>query len=105
MSAGVYMIRNPVTGESYIGASCDLKARISGWKSCITKHRRKHYYTDCFDGAFDGLSTDEIEFRILEFVEVPPSQKCRLNSYRNATPAVRRLIERETYWIYRLKPA
>lgn len=98
-NSGVYLIRSRKTNDSYVGASTNLKQRIKAQLSEISKLTR--YGVGNF---FFGHDRDEIEVRILEWVVVPADQVCRLHSYAKATPAVKHLLDREQFWMDKLKP-
>lgn len=86
MTSGVYMLRHPITGDAYIGASRNLETRLRAWKSELTKARRHGYYVPRFGGAFEDISINDVEVRVLEHVD----------------PEV--LFEREAFWIKTLRP-
>jgi hypothetical protein len=82
---GVYFIRHRVTGGTYVGASKKVRLRIIGHLTCMKcdacpKSKR---YRDAFGGA--GL--DDLEIRVLEYVE--PYD----------------VLARELEWIIKLKPS
>jgi len=96
--AGVYLIRCIATGESYVGASCDIAKRLKSHVAAMVSENHR---------VEPGLSMREkigkamdqgIEFRLLEVVSCPSEQ-----TWRN-WKCKAKLSEREAYWIDKLKP-
>lgn len=103
-NAGVYLLRNLVTGDMYIGSSTDLKKRLNQHRTGIqfASHQNKLLLQ-----SFVGI--ESVEFRILEFMpyrefegheSMDEFEKIRdLN--RIQEKAIR---QRERYWIQLLQP-
>lgn len=92
--AGVYIIRHRRDGRAYIGASCQLTARLN-------QHRDYMLSGDWPVGGWVRVkNVADWEFVILERVEVSASEP-----KRGGGPGVRHLREREKHWIKKLKPS
>lgn len=105
--AGVYMIRNPKTGDSYIGASTDLATRLDDWRSDLRKLKQRGVDWLAKSCLFEDVNIEDIEFRIIEYVTITPPYDAREmhRSGKNAKhPDIVRLLEREKHWIAELAP-
>ena len=80
--AGVYKITNNITGEFYIGSSCDIKQRWANHK-CLSTHKQYPNSKLYKDMAQYGLNN--FTFEVLE--------------------EAADIKEREQYWIEHLKPS
>lgn len=105
--AGVYMIRNLITGDSYIGATCNLTLRLKTHFATAMGTSGAGSYAIC--KAFKGCSEEDIELRVIERIQVPTSE--RQSSYpasglrAKIGPGLIQLWEREKFWIQKLKPS
>jgi hypothetical protein len=108
--AGVYMIRNRITGAAYIGASEDVHGRMYWYVCAIRGRNDKSKPAQRIRAAFPSIT--DAEFRVLEYVLVPP-----ITAYFKRDPGLlgkqieasiagrKRLYDRETHWIQTLKPS
>ena len=102
--AGVYMVRSLRQGvtASYIGASLDLRFRLENHQATIVNGRKSGQVAR----AFAGHAIEELEFRILEFINVRIVDARRSSSIRmRCDPRIFNISgTRERFWIHRLKP-
>lgn len=101
--AGVYLLRNRKTGDTYIGATCFLTKRINDHMADIRKSGGVY-------GAFEGCTPEDVEVRVIERVVV----KCTIcdsggrlivRTDPASKPGLAKLWERERYWIRTVKPS
>lgn len=94
--AAVYLMRNKANGATYVGASLHLSRRINSHRKMILS---KKFQSTIYGHHFAGCTDDDLEFEILERMEVPLSKRGGLKS-----PAWLDLHAREKKWIQQLKP-
>ena len=80
--SGVYKITNNITGDFYIGSSCNIKQR---WASHRKPSAQKHLPNSKLYKDMAEFGLDNFKFEVLE-----------------ETPSLK---EREQYWIEQLKPS
>lgn len=97
-AAGIYMLSCKDTGQSYIGASRQLRQRLEAHRSMI----RCRYGDAKFLAAFP--SVEQVEFRVLEYVKIPPLNMASVRTADKNFSAQRRLLHRERHWIVSLQP-
>lgn len=101
--AGIYAITSKRTGDRYVGASCFLSHRLATHVAGILNGGRRN---SPLRSAFAGHAEEEIELRILERVVVLRDPKARTWHYdRRAEPGRAVLMERERFWIRKLRPS
>lgn len=82
MISGIYKITNIINNKVYIGSAIKLKQRFYHHKYYLNKHKHKNKYLQL---SWSKYGSDNFKFEIVEYCEV------------------NRLIEREQYWIDKLK--
>lgn len=103
-NAGVYMLKNLVNGDTYIGSSTDLKKRLNQHRTGIqfASHQNKMLLQ-----SFVGI--ESVEFRILEFM---PYQEFEGHESEDEFEKLKDLNriqdkairQRERHWIQLLQP-
>lgn len=89
VQAGIYLIKNKMTGECYVGQSKDIRKR---WQSHLAHLRQRRHNNDGMQCAYDEYGPNIFEFEIIERVG------CKQNNLRNI------LLDRERYWMKKLRP-
>lgn len=69
LKSGVYIVKNKITGDIYVGSSKDLVAR---WNQHRYTLRHKKGQNELLQGAWDKYGEKEFEFKILALV--PPNK-------------------------------
>jgi hypothetical protein len=103
--AGIYAVVSRKTGAMYVGSSCRLMQRLDQHRTTI-RSQTFGRATAAYREAFTGHAEADIEFRILERVEVRAGgEYAYVRTDEDSEPGRQKLFEREGHWIRTLKPS